>query len=425
MCDHPWEVASEQNPAAWWFGSVAAWVLCASGGGCSGGNSGSPVAAPPVRPEIVLPDTAAPLDRDIVAMMNQVGTPGLQAVVVKAGDVVWDSAYGNAVIAPLPEAPMTADSILNIGSSSKMLIAIACMQQVEAGALSLDADINGILPWPVRHPGYPDEPITWRMLLSHTSSVQDDQSAYDSSYVYGSEHPLPLAGFMAQLFSPGGSYRGANTFRSTRPGTAFEYSNFGITLAAYGVELVVGQPFYDYVRERIIEPLGMQRSSYLLADLPEELLAVPYSCQRAVGGQFACLPFDTGDTVLSHQYSFPDYPDGRMRTSARQYAKLVQMMLAGGVAGDAALLQPSSIEQMLTPGPVQGSFPVAFGLGFYQALGDPTVFGHDGEDKGIATSVIFDRTAGVGALAFGNSGGDDATSDQMVQIAFRLLDEFR
>lgn len=404
---------------------MAALALCASGGACSARDLGIEARTLPVSPSVVLPDTASSLDRDITALMSEVGIPGLQTVVARDGDVMWDRAYGNAVLMPLPEAPMTSDSILNIGSIRKMLIAIACMQQVEAGALSLDDDIDGVLPWPVRHPGYPDDPLTWRMLLSHTSSLQDNQSAYDNSYVYGMDHALPLGDFMAQLFSPGGSYRGANTFGAARPGTGFGYSNFGITLAAYGVELIVGQPFHEYVREHIIEPLGIERSSYFLAGLPEELLAVPYSCNRRIGGGFACLPFGTGDTVLSHQYSFPDYPDGLMRTSARQYAKLVEMMLAGGVASGSVLLQPSSIEQMLTPGPFQGSSPVAFGMGFYQVLDDPTVFGHDGQDYGITTDVIFDRVSGVGVLAFGNSGGDDATSDQVAQVAFRLLDESR
>jgi CubicO group peptidase (beta-lactamase class C family) len=402
---------------------MATLALCASG--CSGDDSGAEASDLAASPAVALPDAATPLDRDLVDMMGPVGIPGLQTVVVKGGDVVWDSAYGKAVIAPLPEAVMTPDSILNIASISKMLVAIACMQQVEAGTLSLDADIDGVLPWPVRHPDYPDDPITWRMLLSHTASLHDDRFADEASYVYGTDHPQPLGDFMAQLFSPGGSYRVDGTFKSARPGTAFEYSNYGVALAAYGVERIVGQPFHEYVREHIIEPLGMERSSYFMADLPEELMAVSYGCNRGIDGRFVCLPFGTGDTVLSHQYSYPDYPAKGMRTSARQYAKLIEMMMADGVTEGTALLQPTSIEQMLTPGPVQDNPFVAFGLGFYQFLDQPTVYGHDGQNDGITTTAFFDRAAGVGALAFGNSGGDDANSEQMIRIAYRLLDEFR
>ena len=127
--------------------------------------------------------------------------------------------------------------------------------------------------------------------------------------------------------------------------------------------------------------------------------------------------------VLDHQYSFPDYPDGGIRTSAREYAKLVALFLEGGRLGEAMLLQPPSIEQMLTPGPIQGGFPVTFGLGLY--LYDPPngepLWGHDGDDRGISSVVFFDRTAGLGVLVFGNT----QAPDQLDGIRDRLFDEFR
>lgn len=394
--------------------------------GCSDGDAiPAPLPATNADPENELPVATTPLERDILSIMNEAGLPGMQTAVVEDGELIWDQAYGYAVLTPLTRTPMTSDSILAISAVSKMLVAIAVMQQVEAGALSLDDDINAVLPWPVRNPAYPDDAITWRMLLANTSSLQNNERAFDQSYVFGMDHPQSLSDFMSALFAPEGIYYGPDNFQPSQPGSAFYGADFSISLAAYGVELIVGRPFHEYVRERILTPLGMEQTSYFLADLPDELLAVPYNCSVDGGGQRSCFPYTTGDTVLALQYSFPDYPDAGLRTSARQYVKLLAMLIDGGRAGDSVLLQQSSIDEMLTPGSLLGDFNLYWGLGFF-VLEDARTWGHGGQDMGLAAVALFDREAGVGAVVLGNSQNDDMNvTDRLVQVATRLLDEQR
>jgi CubicO group peptidase (beta-lactamase class C family) len=80
--------------------------------------------------------------------------------------------------------PMTDKTIQNIGSISKTITATAVMQLWEKGKFKLDDDVNGYLPFKERNPYFPDDPITFRELLTHKSSIKDGP-AYEDSYACG------------------------------------------------------------------------------------------------------------------------------------------------------------------------------------------------------------------------------------------------
>ena len=86
--------------------------------------------------------------------------------------------------------PVTSDDPVRVASISKLVTAIGVMRLVEAGILTLDADVSDQLGWPLRHPFYPDRPITLRLLLSHRTGLTDN-----ISYV------LPLARLRASGYA--------------------------------------------------------------------------------------------------------------------------------------------------------------------------------------------------------------------------------
>jgi CubicO group peptidase (beta-lactamase class C family) len=345
-------------------------------------------------------------------------TPGVQAAVVNADGLIWTKAYGDAVLAPLPEVPATEDTIFVGTPMSMMVVPIAVMQQVEAGVIDLDDDVATVLPWPLRNPAFPDDPITWRMLLTQTSSINDLDDPLNV-YFYGQDSPVSLADFMNDVFSPTGAHRGAGTFLPERPGVPHQFSNFAVGLAAYALELVVQQPFHEYLRERVLEPIGMKRTSYFLADLPTELLAIPYECDPV------CNSPSTGGSVLEQQYSYPDYPDGLLRTSAKEFGKLFVMLLNGGRAGETTVLQPESVEQLLTPQPLQGPSNLKQGL-IFVSFENETSWGHFGHAPGAVAAAFLDRTTGRGAIVLGNGPNSNPTPDnQLLPVVSGLLNEFR
>ena len=112
------------------------------------------------------------LDSLIRAEMAANHIPGLAACAVRGSELVWHGEYG---FARLEDSIHVVDTtVFDLASVSKTATATALMQLCERGVFGLDDDINNSLPFSVRHPGYPSTPITYRMLLTHTSGIVDN-----------------------------------------------------------------------------------------------------------------------------------------------------------------------------------------------------------------------------------------------------------
>jgi CubicO group peptidase (beta-lactamase class C family) len=91
---------------------------------------------------------------------------------------------------------ITIDDPARVASVTKLVVAIGVMKLVEAGLLDLDRDVSGYLGWRLRNPSFPDQPISLRKLLSHTSSVRE----HDDNYV------LPLGASLEQAMQDPGEW---------------------------------------------------------------------------------------------------------------------------------------------------------------------------------------------------------------------------
>ena len=89
-----------------------------------------------------------------------------------------------------------------------------------------------------RNPSFPNDPITFRMLCNHTSSISDENYFNYNFYSFGTDNSLSLANMMSQFYTTGGNYFSANNFINTKPGTTVEYTNMGIALMGYLVERI-------------------------------------------------------------------------------------------------------------------------------------------------------------------------------------------
>ncbi len=148
------------------------------------------------------------------------------------------------------------ESMFRIGSISKLFTWIAVLQQYEAGRLDLDTDINTYLT-AFRIPDTFDEPITLRSLLTHTPGFED---ILLELFIH-EETPMPDLEEMFRQRLPR---------RIMPPLTEASYSNHGTGLAQYIVEQVSGLPFEQYVEQYILDPLGMNCTTFR-QPLPENL----------------------------------------------------------------------------------------------------------------------------------------------------------
>ncbi|MBY8998486.1 MAG: serine hydrolase [Candidatus Thorarchaeota archaeon] len=322
------------------------------------------------------------LDLNIQAVMNEEHIPGVAACAVKNGAVEWMGTYGYANLEQ--NISVTSNIIFMLGSVSKIVTGIAFMQLVEIGHIDLDDDINDFLPFDVVHPDHPETTISPRMLLSHVSGIRDNWSVLGPLEVSGIDSPLSLEEFTQNYLTPAGTYYHTDNFNDAEPGTEYDYTNVGSTLIAYLVEVVSNTTFEDYCQQNIFLPLGMNETSWFLENLENDMMAIPY------------LYTGSGFTPYGH-YSSAVYPCGFMRTSIRQQAQLLTVLMEGGTIGNTTILSNSTLQMMMTLH--YPSIVTNYGL-YFQNSG--VLWGHGGSGPGVTTRMFFYPEAHEGVIVMLN-----------------------
>lgn len=374
-------------------------------------------------------------DATVRDAMREGGMPGIQTIVVKNGKIVWHKSYGYAVLAhPGPVRPMRDNTISYTASIGKILTAIAVMQQVEQRHIALDDDIDQSVPFVVRNPKWPDVPITWRMLLTHTSSI-DDGVVYDTTYVYGADATRTLEQFIEGRNSSTEPLHSPHGYLPAKPGTDRIYSNFGFDLLGYALARVAHESYNSYITRNVIAPLGMRETSFLLRTFPESLFAVGYGRTRDATGRWVYSPnresyghLPPASTVMGNLFSSPDPPSGAFYSSARDFARPMMMLLNRGMLDGVKILAPATVDSMLTFSGHYSIYGYRQGLSLFAArnLDDQPVWGHDGQDRGFITAVFFDRASGLGAVSFANANRDDELlSRRLVDLDLHMMDWFK
>ena len=324
----------------------------------------------------------------ITDKMAKARVPGLSVALIRGGEVTAAGAWGLANVDD--NRPVTTDTLFNLASVSKTVVATSVMMHVEDGDIDLDANVNEVLPFDVDHP-WSSRKITPRQLLTHTSGISDNWDVLEPLYVEG-DSPIALGDFLEDYLVPGGKYYDADWNYDLEPGEAADYSNVGSSLAAYLVEASTGTGFDQVCEDEIFAPLGMDDAGWHLADVDQDRLAMPYAW---AGGDWEPYGF----------YGYPDYPDGGLRTTAPQIARLLALYAAGGVYDGERLLQEDTVDEMLSH--QVPNLDETQGLIWYSwDLGDDTVWGHNGGDDGVATEILFRKSDGAGVVVLMNADGD-------------------
>lgn len=332
------------------------------------------------------------LDLLIPRLMRGRRIAGVSALVVKNGAIAWARNYGWADVQA--QVPVSDDTMFMLASTSKTVTAVALMQLVDDGAVGLDDPIDAWLPFAVRHPAFPMVPITFRMLLTHTSSIVDGLHAFDD---YGpGDSALSLEDFLADYLTPGGVRYDESNFLADAPGSRYEYSNEGVALAGLLVQRISGMSFEDFCESRIFTPLGMTDTGWRLAGLDSSRIALPYYYSSGEGG-----------FVSFGLYGYPDIPNGALRTTAAQLAKFLLMFMGGGVYNGTRLLESSTVDEMLAPqipdlDPTQGL------IWYASRFGNREFVGHNGSDDGASANMFYEPASGTGIIVLTNDDRDGA-----------------
>ena len=317
--------------------------------------------------------------------------------IVKNDKILYSNAIGYA---DYESNKLATDSTRYlIASISKTITGVALMQLVEQDLVSLEDDINEYLPFIVRNPIYPDEAITFRMLLSHVSSISDNNIFTYDLDCYGTDCPMSLDKFFKEVFLNGGDYYSSGNFNNKKPGTKEEYSNLGLALLGYLVERISNTPFDVYCKNNIFTPLGMNKTEWRLSKTPLSELAIPYS--------------DEIPNMNNPHYTFPDYPNGGLRTNVIDLSKFLRVFIQEGSLNGIRILSTTGIKEMKKLQFGSSEQCLAF---YYDEIDGRLVLGHNGGEKGVTTEMFYDPSTNVGVIVFNND--DDADLLNILALLF-------
>lgn len=330
------------------------------------------------------------LDETALATLETAALPGVAIAIVKDGKVSFARGYGYGDLEK--KTPMSPDSILVIGSLSKTITGTAVMQLVESGKLALDADVSSYLPFKVRNPKFPDVPITLKMLMTHTSSIQES-SARLVSLAKPGDSPSSLRDLLEPYLTPGGAtYVEGESFGPNKPGQTFVYSNFGAALAGLVVEVAAGEPFHAYCKRAIFTPLKMTGSSFRIDASDPTRMATHYTWTSA-------------KQVPIPATSVPYYPATTLRTTANDLGRFLAAISRGGELDGVRVLKAETVTAMTAmqvPANAPGNDITGQGyLWEHRPIAGQPVYGHGGSYYGASARMHL-RKDGVGVILLAN-----------------------
>ncbi len=286
---------------------------------------------------------SAALDRALRGIVERPGRElaSLAVAVVREGKIVYQNAFGRAWIDPEGsgrDRAATVDTLYRIASISKFFVALAAAELVARGQLEAEADVSDYLGFSLRHPRYPEQPISLAMLLSHTSGLTD-----------AAGYNLPEGVALRELLLPEGARYRSTIWGAQAPGRFFRYCNLGFGVAAQVMERASGERFDRLMQRVLFGPLQVT-ASFDPATLPaaaQARVATLYRKRPAGDGPLRWDPkgpwvpqVDDFSREALRPRASPAYqpgtngtlfaPQGGLRVSVADLARIMQILLAVG-----------------------------------------------------------------------------------------------
>ncbi|MFG3409295.1 serine hydrolase domain-containing protein [Streptomyces sp. NPDC048142] len=284
------------------------------------------------------------------------------------GDGSWTLSVGTGTVNST--RPIKSDEHFRVGSQTKTFTAAVLLQLVDEGKVSLDAMIDDYLPGVVSGNGYDGTRITVRHLLQHTSGL----AAYN---------PYPVT--QAPKPSPDGTYDLAASVRKglssppvSAPGAGFTYSNTNYLVLGMLIEKVTGQKVHQAVTDRVITPLGLERTVFPApGDRTLPAPAVNGYHGARLGGLYFWTPALSYDPSL---YSSA----GAVISTLEDLTTFYRAITSGEVFSSASLAEMERVWKA-EPG---GDGGVGLGIGKFKLSCDTVAWGHNGGVPGYLTQTL-------------------------------------
>ena len=293
---------------------------------------------------------------------------GATALVARKGQILYQKAFGMANLEL--NVPMQTDNVFRIGSITKQFTAVAILQLMEQGKLSLQDDITKYLP------DYPTHghTITIEHLLTHTSGIQSytDMKDFGEQMILD-QKPTEVIDYFK------------NQPMEFAPGTKWNYNNSGYFLLGYIIEKVSGKTYPEYVETQFFKPLGM---NYSLYGSDEKIIKNRAGAYNKVDSTFV-----NADNISMTQ----PYAAGSILSTVGDLYRW-HLALHSYKVVKKENLNKALTRYILTDGK---TVPYGYGFGFENVQGSPTIE-HGGGINGFRTAAIYLPEEDVFVAVFSN-----------------------
>src|SRR5262245_50058968 len=311
------------------------------------------------------------IDKLVAYELESKRLPAIAIALVDDQTIVWSKGFGYAD--PAKKTPATADTVFRVGSVSKLFTDVAVMKLVEAGKLDLDAPVTKYLPdFKPKNPF--NTPITLRHLMTHRAGLVREPPIGN----YFDNVNSNLAKTVASL---------NQTTLLYEPGTKVKYSNAGVAAVGYVLQKTQGRPFAKYVKENVLDFLGMAKSGF------EPTAEIQKYLAKAImwtlwGREFPAPTFELGMAPAACMYS-----------TVNDLALFLRTLSNDGTTSTLPILKPETLQQMWKPQFAAADASSGIGLGFFidDHKGRRRV-GHDGAMYGFATELAYLPTEKLGVV---------------------------
>lgn len=324
------------------------------------------------------PPSIEELRVDISSLLTEYSIPGAGIAIVAKDSIVFIEGLGYANMAH--KVPVTADTRFRMGSITKSFVALGFLKLVEEGRIDLQISVKDIVPEiNIINPWEDTDPVRLVHLLEHTSGFGNSFKEFNLD----DDPEMPLQAALTVVGE-------ALTCRF-RPGTCYSYSNTGYGLAGYILEKVTGIRYEDFLKTAILNPVGMESSTFILEDHKHK-----QSLAQGYVNDFKKAPYVN---VYSR-------PAGIMLSTAGDMARYVQFMLNRGKVDGKQIVSEASIIRMETP---TSSVAARKGLDFGYGLGTEQSYrggykwlGHNGAHFGFYCDFWYNCDLNIGYVALLN-----------------------
>ncbi len=330
---------------------------------------------------------------------------GGAVIISKDGETLFEYAFGHHSSSRRTE--VSPDTCFRIASVTKLVSAVGLMQLVEQQGFSLETPVKDIVGFPVVNPAFPEQDITVRQVLSHTSSLEQTQ------YYHPTWEEM----------------RVNNKFFSAKaaPGTKYIYSNMNGGLIGAMIEALSGQSVNSYMQEHVFGPLGIN-AAYHPALLPDQSDISPRlekNGKMCLSVSLALESINEYDDTCNPREN-TNRTSGGLYISARALNRIIMMLQQGGELDGVRLLHPETVQLMMAdqqtlPGTsVHCDSEYGLCMARVEGMDGGVWYGHQGMYEGLTSNIYFQPDTGLSVVVIAN-GYQAQRQDGVVTIARTVM----